>query len=181
MIQAQTTVDASEPPRPLTDSEKEHLAADTSVVPEFKQNCLERDAQKNWDLFYKRNTTAFYKDRHWTSREFPELISGPLVLLEAGCGVGNFIFPLLEENPQLFIYACDFSKRAVDFVKANENYKDSRCSAFQCDITSSDLTDNIPSSSVDLCSLIFVLSAIHPDKMVQALQNIHRVTNDENI
>ncbi len=40
-----------------------------------------------------------------------------LVLLEAGCGVGNCIFPLLEEDLSIFIYACDFSPRAVEFVK----------------------------------------------------------------
>ena len=39
------------------------------------------------------------------------------VLLEAGCGVGNLFYPLLEEIPNLFIHACDFSKRAVQFVK----------------------------------------------------------------
>lgn len=40
-----------------------------------------------------------------------------LVLLEAGCGVGNCIFPLLEDDLTLFVYACDFSPRAVEFVK----------------------------------------------------------------
>uniref|UniRef100_A0A673J9F0 Methyltransferase like 6 n=1 Tax=Sinocyclocheilus rhinocerous TaxID=307959 RepID=A0A673J9F0_9TELE len=40
-----------------------------------------------------------------------------LVLLEAGCGVGNCIFPLLEEGLNIFIYACDFSPQAVEFVK----------------------------------------------------------------
>jgi 2-polyprenyl-3-methyl-5-hydroxy-6-metoxy-1,4-benzoquinol methylase len=40
-----------------------------------------------------------------------------LVLLEAGCGVGNCIFPLLEEDLNIFVYACDFSPRAVEFVK----------------------------------------------------------------
>jgi len=39
------------------------------------------------------------------------------VLLEAGCGVGNAIFPLLNETDNLFVYACDFSPRAVQFVK----------------------------------------------------------------
>lgn len=39
--------------------------------------------------------------------------------MEVGCGVGNFIFPLLEAggDKSVFIYACDFSKRAVQFVK----------------------------------------------------------------
>lgn len=40
-----------------------------------------------------------------------------LVLLEAGCGVGNCFFPLLEDDLNLFVYACDFSPRAVEFVK----------------------------------------------------------------
>jgi len=60
-------------PRELTESEKAKLASQQVALSAFKQQLLEKDAQKNWDLFYKRNTTAFYKDRHWTSREFPEL------------------------------------------------------------------------------------------------------------
>ena len=39
------------------------------------------------------------------------------ILLEAGCGVGNLFFLLLEEIPSLFIHVCDFSKRAVQFLK----------------------------------------------------------------
>ena len=38
-------------------------------------------------------------------------------MLEVGCGVGNFLFPLIEDDPNLFVYACDFSPRAVQFVK----------------------------------------------------------------
>lgn len=59
--------------RTLTDEEKEKLSNEKLVVSEFKQNKLEAEAKKNWDLFYKRNKTNFFKDRHWTKREFEEL------------------------------------------------------------------------------------------------------------
>lgn len=57
----------------LTPKVLEKLAGERTLVSEFKQLKLEREAQKNWDLFYKRNTTNFFKDRHWTTREFEEL------------------------------------------------------------------------------------------------------------
>ena len=60
--------------RSLTAEEIERLQKDETLVSEFKQNKLEKEAQKNWDLFYKRNTTKFFKDRHWTKREFEELV-----------------------------------------------------------------------------------------------------------
>lgn len=59
--------------RSLTKEELEKLKNDLSLVSDFKQQKLEKEAQKNWDLFYKRNTVNFFKDRHWTTREFEEL------------------------------------------------------------------------------------------------------------
>lgn len=59
--------------RTLSPEEAEKLAKGQGLVSEFKQLKLEREAQKNWDLFYKRNSTNFFKDRHWTTREFEEL------------------------------------------------------------------------------------------------------------
>ena len=41
------------------------------------------------------------------------------MIFEVGCGVGNFMFPLIEEDKNLYFYACDFSQRAVQFVKVN--------------------------------------------------------------
>ncbi|XP_028985294.1 tRNA N(3)-methylcytidine methyltransferase METTL6 [Betta splendens] len=167
--------------RVLTQEELDRLRSDRALVSEFKQVKLEKEAQRNWDLFYKRNTTNFFKDRHWTTREFEELkacrefASQRLVLLEAGCGVGNCIFPLLEDDRSIFVYACDFSPRAVDFVKQNPLCCPERCCAFQCDLTKDDLRENVPEGSVDVVTLIFVLSAIHPDKMKLAVQNISRV------
>lgn len=59
--------------RVLTEEELDRLSGERALVSDFKQMKLEKEAQKNWDLFYKRNTTNFFKDRHWTTREFEEL------------------------------------------------------------------------------------------------------------
>lgn len=167
--------------RVLSTEEEERLKRDQALVSAFKQQKLEKEAQKNWDLFYKRNSTNFFKDRHWTTREFEELRScreyegQKLTLLEAGCGVGNCLFPLLEEDLNLFAYACDFSPRAVDYVKQHPLYNAERCKVFQCDLTRDDLLDHVPPESVDAVTLIFVLSAVHPEKMRLVLLNVYKV------
>ena len=122
----------------LTDEQKAQLDRQNSrIVSEFEASKLEREAQRNWDLFYKRNETNFFKDRHWTTREFEEILAEEgvscqtdggetkrKILLEVGCGVGNLAFPLIQEKLPLFIYCCDFSARAVQFVKNNPLYQE---------------------------------------------------------
>ncbi|KAJ3015222.1 Methyltransferase-like protein 6 [Thoreauomyces humboldtii] len=157
------------------------LQVDTvSTMSAFQHAKLIKDTTKSWDLFYKRNTTNFFKDRHWTDREFPELRPAggepcSKRLLELGCGVGNFIFPLVASNPELYIYGCDLSTRAIDFVKADPNYTEDRCKAFVCDITAVPLTNSIPPESLDLISALFVLSAITPGDMPHAISNLKSV------
>uniref|UniRef100_A0A2K6F351 Methyltransferase 6, tRNA N3-cytidine n=1 Tax=Propithecus coquereli TaxID=379532 RepID=A0A2K6F351_PROCO len=166
--------------RILSSEEEEKLKRDQALVSDFKQQKLEKEAQKNWDLFYRRNSINFFKDRHWTTREFEELRScrefedQKLIVLEAGCGVGNCLFPLLEEDVNIFAYACDFSPRAIEYVKQNPLYNTERCKVFQCDLTKDDLLDHVPPESVDVVLLIFVLSAVHPDKMHLVLQNVYK-------
>lgn len=65
--------------------------------------------------------------------------------------------------------------RSFALFQENENFDQNKCCAFQCDLTVDPLTDTIQPDSVDICSLIFVLSAIHPDKMLAALRNINKV------
>ncbi|XP_073887115.1 tRNA N(3)-cytidine methyltransferase METTL6 isoform X21 [Macaca fascicularis] len=121
--------------RVLSSEEEEKLKRDQTLVSDFKQHKLEQEAQKNWDLFYKRNSTNFFKDRHWTTREFEELRS------------------CREQNPL---------------------YDTERCKVFQCDLTKDDLLDHVPPGSVDVVMLIFVLSAVHPEKMHLVLENIYK-------
>ncbi|CAM1326658.1 METTL6 (predicted) [Pycnogonum litorale] len=163
---------------------------DAKTVSEFKQRKLEQDARKNWDIFYKRNETRFFKDRHWIKRELEELClirndtaqeESKQVLLEVGCGVGNLIFPLIEESTAYFVYACDFSCRAIQFVQGNTLYDETKIKAFQCDVVKDNLADVIPAESVDVVTLMFVLSAIHPDNMGVALENIHKVLKPDGV
>ena len=120
----------------LTEEQKVALERqDSRTVSSFRSEKFDKEAKKHWDIFYKRNENRFFKDRHWTTREFWELCntsddgkeSSQKILTEIGCGVGNFAFPLLEDkNCNLFIYACDFSPRAVDIVKSNSIYEEDK-------------------------------------------------------
>ncbi len=151
---------------------------ESRLVSDFKAEQLEKHSRKYWDLFYKRNEDRFFKDRHWTVREFDELINRSeerKILLELGCGTGNFIYPLLSESNNYFIYACDFSARAINLVKSHELYDENRIRAFVVDITEEGAFDFIPPESVDIVTLIFVLSAIHPkhyDRILVALRKV---------
>lgn len=163
----------------LTCEKKEQLEKqDQRLVTKFKAEKFQAEAKKHWDLFYKRNATNFFKDRHWTTREFEELAGKEIeTLLEVGCGVGNFAFPLIEELQNLFIFACDFSPRAVEFVKRNPNYNPERIQAFQCDISIPNCFEE-HHLKIDLISCVFVLSAIKPDNFLQVLKNFRSVLND---
>ena len=171
---------------PLSEHQQVKLKKQDSrgLVSEFKQMKLEQEAAKNWDKFYKRNETRFYKDRHWTTREFKELTGSVQhgtrkVLFEIGCGVGNFFYPLLEDGLDWYVHACDFSQRAVDFVKSHDLYDESRVNAFVHDITSDTVSEHVPEGSVDIVSMIFVLSAINPDKFDSVVKSISTCVKDE--
>lgn len=166
----------------LTQDEISHIQSQNSrLVTPFQAESLEKNARKHWDLFYKRNQDKFFKDRHWTTREFEELLhtengeNTPKILLEIGCGVGNLIFPLIDDNQNLFVIACDLSPRAIEMVKGNKLYNENRMKAFVTDITAEDIFKEIKCNSVDIATMIFVLSAIHPEKFVIALRNVFKL------
>lgn len=167
-----------------------------------------REASKAWDKFYKAHQDRFFKDRHWTQREFQELRAassaqgteldtaeqGQLdsllhsdapVLLEVGCGVGNTLYPLLDKTASLRVHCCDFSKRAIDLVKENPAYTPERVNAFVYDLVAARSTDALAAHlaerawpPITTLSLIFVLSAIPPHEHEPVLRSLVQAIPD---
>ncbi|KAG7391069.1 hypothetical protein PHYPSEUDO_005836 [Phytophthora pseudosyringae] len=157
---------------------QEHLSQDKSTIPEFWQNKYEKEAARSWDKFYKRNSTNFYKDRHYLHLVFQDLGVVPeggetRTLLEVGSGVGNAALPLLEVNPALNIVAIDFADSAIELLKKQPLYDEARVAASVCDITNDPLPDAaLANGGVDFALCLFCLSALHPDKMMDAVKKV---------
>ena len=49
---------------------------------------------------------------------------------------------------------------------------------FQCDVTHDKLTTHVHEESVDIVTVIFVMSSISPDKMLPVLENIATVSGN---
>jgi len=146
-------------------------------VSPFWQEKYRKDAAKSWNIFYKRNETRFFRDRHWIDREFPELFfKDSLRILEVGCGVGNFCLPFLEQRSDVQLFACDFSERAIELLQQDARYQaaSGRCQAIVADITKDCLLSSF-GEVVDTVTCIFVLSALPPEKHHLAVETISSV------
>ncbi|KAL7676300.1 hypothetical protein ACOME3_002556 [Neoechinorhynchus agilis] len=146
------------------------------------------DTPKNWQLFYKRNGTRFFKSRYWILREIPELITsfdlgdGPFHYLDVGCGVGDLILPLLEElqhslktKRPIVGHGCDFAQEAIRLARERSN---DVVDFWVCDLTNVEgnpLRDRFKHEKVDAASMVFVLSAIRPNKFARVINNVSEV------
>ncbi|CAM9581213.1 unnamed protein product [Pylaiella littoralis] len=156
----------------------------------FWREKFEREATKSWDLFYRRNAGNFFKDRHYLGKVFPELAEtdadrnlanvrrgrlGRRTLLELGCGVGNAVFPLLEENRGLYVVAVDLSSRGIEVLKRHPMYTCGRCEASVLDATSDELPLCVSEDGgVDLVLLQFSLSAVAPKDMAAVARLVEK-------
>ena len=157
-----------------------------SPVSDFDRKRFNDDPARWWDLFYKNNLANFFKNRKWLRQEFPILTevtrrnAGPKIVLEVGAGAGNTAFPLIldNENEELMVHACDFSKAAVRIMRDSEHYNKKYMTADVWDVTSEgedSLPPSLTEASVDVVVLIFIFSALAPDQWNNALRNIYRV------
>ncbi|KAK7686310.1 hypothetical protein QCA50_010534 [Cerrena zonata] len=161
---------------------KQHLAP----VPEEDKEKYNAKPARHWDNFYKMNAGNFFRNRKWLHHEFPELLlcaapdAGPKVIAELGCGAGNAVFPLLaaNQNPQLSLYAYDYASHAVKVVQNDPLYLEPPMGTIKSavwDLTSDSLPPHLEPGTVDIITLVFVLSALHPQEWSKALRNIHQL------
>jgi len=129
------------------------------------------EADQYWDRFYLRHGDRFFKDRHYLQVEFPDL-AGSRRHLELGCGVGNAACPLLSAFEGMHVICCDFSQKAVETLRGREDYDPSRMDAFVCDVAKEPLLPHLGGNQADSATLVFVLSAMHPDAMKKALEHL---------
>ncbi|CAG9865123.1 unnamed protein product [Phyllotreta striolata] len=167
----------------IQEKQAQKKVLDNSAVKLTKEEVdkYENEANRFWNEFYDIHTNRFFKDRHWLFTEFPELAeesgsSGAKTVFEIGCGVGNTVFPILQYsvNKNLKVYGSDFSSKAIEILKSSPEYDQSRCEAFELDAT--DEIWNVPFSenSIDVVVLVFVLSAINPERYARVIGNIYK-------
>lgn len=137
-----------------------------------------------WDKFYRNNQANFFKDRKWLQVEFPLLFemlqpeAGPRVVVEVGCGAGNTMFPVLaaNANPELRVVGCDYSKTAVEVVRASEQYDETNGYACVWDLSEPNtMPETVEAGSVDVVVMVFVFSALSPAQWEAAVANVRRM------
>ena len=153
-------------------------------VSDFDKQRFNSKPEKWWDKFYSNNQANFFKDRKWLVQEFPVLGEitkanhGPVTVLEVGAGAGNTAFPLLamNQNPDLKLHACDYSKKAIDVIRSQPAYNEQERKVLQADVwdaAGEELPPGLTPGSVDLILMIFIFSALSPDQWRQAVRNVY--------
>ena len=116
-------------------------------------------------------------DTYSPSHVSPAANTATVCILDAGCGVGNASFPILESNtsPGLFIYACDFAESAIDLIKGNTQFNSKRLHPFVCNLSAENIKFPFPPSSFHFILLLFVLSAVPPSKASLVTRRLSRL------
>ncbi|KAL9628826.1 MAG: hypothetical protein Q9164_007133 [Protoblastenia rupestris] len=166
-----------------TYAETQYASQREHPVSNFDKHRFNSEPEKWWNKFYSNNTSNFFKNRKWLHQEFPILAeltkrgAGAARILEVGAGAGNTAFPILSsnENDDLMLYACDFSKKAVELIRNHEAYDERKINAEVWDIASDELPSQVKEGSVDVVLLIFIFSALSPRQWKSATYNVWRL------
>lgn len=124
-------------------------------------------------------------------------------MFELGCGHGCSLIPILRRNPEIEVYACDFSRRAIEIFKVSlihyklllkkhhvtefcgihyvgQTHEECQRNAERCHTFVLDpLTDPFPgalSPKVDIVLMVFFLSAILPEHHHELMRKVFIVS-----
>ena len=148
-----------------------------------------------WENFFRTHYGGyFFKPRRYISQEFTTFFppleekwnngkSGDfkLNIIEAGCGHGCTMFPLLEEFSSLEYFATDYSNNAIQILELNPQYPSvaSRVKPFIWDIVEpapcdlmQEIYKQLRTTTAWSVLCVFTLSAIHPRHHLNCLSNI---------
>uniref|UniRef100_A0A336KEW9 tRNA N(3)-methylcytidine methyltransferase n=1 Tax=Culicoides sonorensis TaxID=179676 RepID=A0A336KEW9_CULSO len=136
------------------------------LAPVNTKNAPERVYPDSAEVINKKSESMTIHDNVNTGRK----------ILEIGSGVGNTIFPILKYSLEsdLMLYASDFSSNAIKILKESPEYDEKRCTAFVLDATSENWDVPFDENSLDIIVLIFVLSAIDPNKMQHVINQCYK-------
>lgn len=125
----------------------------------------------HWELFYERNASKFFRDRHYLQRDYPEIFAAlpdDARILECGCGAGNTVWPLLECFPKWTALAFDCSPTAVQLVAERRHPRVEHC--FVWDPCAQPVPrDVLADGSVDLAIMMFFLSALPSEDGIRSI------------
>lgn len=146
--------------------------------------CLDYNVEA-WNSFHHLHAKhAFFKERRYLVKEFPDLLASDRVLniLEIGCGTGSSVLPILRANKAAVVYGCDCSesvlRRAQDLVQSTIS-SDGRCQfvPFLCDISIQRLPTWLCAPCVDSeGSISKDRVSLENDKQLQCTNGIDIVT-----
>lgn len=168
----------------LSWAESQYALQRSAPVSSFDAALFNAEPARWWNRFYTNNTANFFKDRKWLRQEFPVLqaVTAPGAgfqrVLEIGAGAGNAAFPIVRanENPDFRLFACDFSRQAVELIRGSPAFDERIMQAEVWDFSSpGDLPQGVQEGSMDVVLLIFTFSALSPGQWAQAVRNVWRV------
>ncbi|XP_060854302.1 tRNA N(3)-methylcytidine methyltransferase METTL2-like isoform X1 [Rhopalosiphum padi] len=148
-------------------------------MPLEKAADLKDNVGEYWNEFYSVHQEKFFNNRWWLFTEFLEITplknEKPRAILEVGRGVGNSVFPISHcAESNVHVYCSDFSSNAIKILKENSEYNKEHCTAFVCNITNDEWNAPFALESLDVIVLVFVLSAMQPEKLKQVVGNFYK-------